>query len=73
MKLRIVHDAQGNVIAAAQLDDTKPGKTGFRAKSGQSVADLDVPAELASLQAPDIVKQVRVDVSSAQPRLVRHT
>ena len=79
MKLHVMYDQSGRIIAAVRLDvdkTTEPNKLGRRLdgvrpvmKPGHSSADLDVPPEHAHLTFSEACRTLVVDTSSVTPRL----
>ena len=77
MKLHVVYDWQGNIIAAGYQDLSAPQAAGLPtprfgsvAMSNQKVAECDVPAEYVQFDLKDIIERLQVDVRSSQPRLI---
>ena len=63
MKLHIVHDEQGNIIAAAEV---REGGLRPKAPAGHTHVQLDVPAEHEHLGLRELSKQLRVDTKSGK-------
>ena len=76
MKIHLLYDASGQVIAAAELPERSAENTlQVRpvAKSGQYTADFDVPPDLADLGFTDLCEKLVVDTSEKVPRLKART
>lgn len=84
MKLHVVYDETGQIIAAVRLDadttTTKAHQLGRRLpgvrpvpKPGHSSADLDAPPEHAHFTFVQACQQLIVDTSDSKPRLKLHT
>lgn len=58
MKLHIVYDQQGKIIAASEATENSPVP---QAEAGQTYAELDVPTQLQTVKFDELIKQVRVD------------
>jgi hypothetical protein len=71
MKLHVLYDRNGEILAAAQRDD----KTALRArpipdeKAGQRTADVHVPAEYAHYDLAGVCRRLKVDVKGKLPEL----
>jgi hypothetical protein len=82
MKLHVMYNQSGRIIAAVRLDadkTTKSNKLGRRLDGvrpvitpGHSSADLDVPSEHAHLTFAEACRQLVVDTSDIKPRLKLH-
>jgi hypothetical protein len=68
MKLRVLHDNTGRVLAAVPVDTNAPVQVGMKAKAGQSVGDFDVPASHANLPVEQLLPKLSVDVAAKQLR-----
>lgn len=79
MKLHVMYDQSGRIIAAVRLDSdvtAKSDQVGRRLGSvrpvmtpGHSSADLDVPPEHAHLTFAEACRQLVVETSDSKPRL----
>jgi hypothetical protein len=58
MKLQIVYDEQGRILAAVQIgsgwDEVTPER-------GEHVGEFEVPSQFADTEFPEIVRRLRVD------------
>jgi hypothetical protein len=64
MKLHLIHDAQGKILAASIASDD-PNKGPIpRAQTGQTYAHLDVPADVKHQNLRDILSKVVLDTRS---------
>lgn len=71
MRLHIVHDGQGKILAAAEVSQKRKGGMLIpRASHGQVEAELDVPKQFETLELREIVRQLYVDTKSDPPSLV---
>ncbi len=66
MKLRVLHDDTGRILAAVPVDTQAPVQVGMRAQAGQSVADVDVPARHANQSLEQLLPKLSVDIASKQ-------
>ncbi len=66
MKLRVLHDDTGRILAAVPVDTQAPVQVGMRAQAGQSVADIDVPAQHANQSLEQLLPRLSVDIASKQ-------
>ncbi len=66
MKLRVLHDDTGRILAAVPVDTHAPVQVGMRAQAGQSVADIDVPAQHANQSLEQLLPKLSVDIASKQ-------
>jgi hypothetical protein len=72
MKLHVMFDKNGKIVAAVQLDGeimAKHGRVRPDLKPGHSSLDLDVPAEHGHLSFADACRQLVVDTSGPTPCL----
>lgn len=76
MKLHVMHDQSGKIVAAVRLDEdkSKPGRPGQRIanvrpvpKPGFTCVELDVPGEHAHLSFEEACKQLMVGTSGGKP------
>jgi hypothetical protein len=82
MKMHVMYDPSGKIVAAVRLDADASAKSrhaghrleGLRPvlKPGHSSADLDVPAEHAHLTFHEACRQLVVETSDTKPRLKLH-
>jgi hypothetical protein len=76
MKMHVLYDATGKILAAAELSEgVSEGTPQVRpvAKPNQYTADLDVPAALADLSFNDACEKLVVDVDQKVLRLRART
>lgn len=66
MKLRVLHDDTGRILAAVPVDTNAPVRVGMRVQAGHSVADIDVPAQHANQSLEQLLPKLSVDVASKQ-------
>jgi hypothetical protein len=77
MKLTVVTDAEGNIIALSWpevhgLGDGAPqSRVGLHAGQRQRVHHLDVPPELQNMSLVQIHASGRVEIKDKQPKLVK--
>jgi hypothetical protein len=66
MKLHVVYNKDGDIVAAARLDTTAPVRIRPNAdeKAGHRAADVNVPAEYHQHDLAGICQKLRVDVKS---------
>lgn len=75
MKLYVIHDSSGNIVAAARLDgDTVPHDLPRPrmlpvAKQDQMAAEVFVPTEHACLDFAAVCQRMRVDMKAKFPTL----
>ena len=62
MKLHVVHDQQGNIIAASKEGENSP--VPHPASAQHTYHQFDLPAHLENLEVQDIVGQVYIDTAS---------
>lgn len=68
MRLRVVHEEDGEIVAAAVVEEESEGLTPVPAE-GQTMAEVDVPDDLAGEDLGALCTQLRVDPDG--PRLMR--
>ncbi len=76
MKMHVLYDASGQILAAVELsEDASEDTLQVRpvAKPDQYSADLDVPSALAHLSFKDACENLVVDVAEKVPRLKSRT
>lgn len=67
IRLQVVADADGRVLAAANLANVRgdaPTRVFFQPLEGQTVHEVDAPAELFQ-GPPEAIRDYRVDIASA--------
>jgi hypothetical protein len=71
MKLHVVYNKDGDIVAAARLDTTAPVRIRPNAdeKAGHRAADVNVPAEYQQHDLAGICQKLRVDVKGKSPDL----
>ena len=74
-KLQVTYDRQGVILSAYRVPDTREGaglRTGVvpDVSAGIRAAELEVPAQFAALELPQLAEVLRVDVHAEQPRLI---
>ncbi len=74
MKIHVLYDKQGNVVAAGlpmppSIDIQAP-RSGPLPQEGQHAAELEVPEELTGLKAAELGERLHVDTKSKPHRLV---
>ncbi len=76
MKLHVMHDQSGKIVAAVRLDEDRslPSRFGQRVTGvrpvptkGLTGVDLDVPAEHAHLSFEEACRQLMVGTSGGKP------
>jgi hypothetical protein len=74
MKLHVVYDGKGKIVAAVRLDADHPtkhpnfGQLRPVVKPGHHSADLDVPEEHAHLTFADVCRKLKVETVQSSPR-----
>lgn len=77
MKLTVVTDAEGNIIALSWPEVHGPGdgapqsRVGLHAGQRQRVHHLDVPPELQNMSLVQIHASGRVEIKDKEPKLVK--
>ncbi len=66
MKLRVLHDDTGRILAAVSVDTQAPVQVGMIAEAGQNVAEMDVPARHANQPLDQLLPKLSVDIASKQ-------
>jgi hypothetical protein len=71
MKLHVVYNKDGDIVAAARVDTTAPVRIRRNAdeKAGHRAAEVSVPAEYHQYDLAAIFQKLRVDVKSNSPDL----
>jgi hypothetical protein len=74
-KLQVTYDRQGVILSAYRVPDTWEGaalRTGVvpDVAGGIRAAELEVPAQFAALELPQLAERLRVDIHAEQPRLI---
>jgi hypothetical protein len=71
MRLHVVFNENGNILAAALLDSRGPVRARPVAdeRAGQHAADVDVPAEYADYDVLAVCRRLRVSVEGKFPEL----
>lgn len=66
MRLRVVHDASGRIVAAAKVSDAGDDTLTPTPLAGprQTAAELEVPVEMAGQELDVICTRMRVDVQN---------
>ncbi|MFC5187479.1 hypothetical protein [Actinomadura harenae] len=68
IRLQVVADADGRILAAANLANVRggdaPTRVFFRPLDGQTVHEVDAPAELLQGK-PDAIRDYRIDTTSS--------
>ena len=76
MKIHVLYDDSGQILAAAELSESA-SKDSLQvrpvAKPGQYSADMDVPAALAHLSFKDACEKLTIDVAQKVLRLRAQT
>ena len=79
MKLHVMHDPSGRIVAAVRIDeDRSTAHRGGRRlagvrpvlKPGHSAVDIELPAEHAHLTFHEACRRLYVDTTEGRPRLV---
>jgi hypothetical protein len=71
MKITILHDEQGQIIATSQVGDLQRAgsmfaKVGMIARRGQRLLETELTGDLHELSLQDLHKQYRVDPQSSR-------
>ena len=62
MKLQVLHDAKGTILAAVNLDSRHDGPMPrLSARRGQKILEIEVPAEHGKSDLATICSMLRVD------------
>jgi hypothetical protein len=71
MRLRVVFNEKGNILAAAPLDSLGPLRARPVAdeRAGQRAADVDVPPEYGDYDVLAVCRRLRVSVEGKFPEL----
>jgi len=71
MKLRVVYNKDGDIVAAARLDTAGPVRARPNAdeQAGHRAADVYVPAEYHHYDLAGVCQKLRVDLKSKFPDL----
>jgi len=76
MKCHVVLDERGEIVSAGYIDQPEfeahellTPRAGPVPEPGQTVVELDVPAEHARLPLPDFLERLRVDVQAKLPEV----
>jgi hypothetical protein len=71
MRLHVVFNEKGNILAAALLDSRGPVRARPVAdeRAGQRAADVDVPAEYSNYDVLAVCRRLRVTVEGKYPEL----
>lgn len=64
MKLHVVYDSQGKIVAAAEAHRGSKQSPVPRAGTGQTHAELDVPTHLEKKSLHDLIKDGTIDTQS---------
>jgi len=71
MRLFVLYDQQGRIVAATRLDPHPRFEPPLpEADPGQSSAELELPAEYAHLTFAQACRQMMVDTTADTPRLI---
>lgn len=76
MKVTVVSDANGNIVAISKaevLSPTKgvPSRVGLNARGGQRVHQLELPKEFEHLPLAQIHSSARLEITAKEPKLVQ--
>jgi hypothetical protein len=76
VKLHVVYDKKGDIVAAARLDEaTSTDRPALRVRpvakedEGQRAVDVYVPPEFAHMDLSAVCERLRVDVAAKHPTL----
>jgi hypothetical protein len=71
MRLRVVFNEKGNILAAAPLDSRGPvrARPVANEQAGQRAAEVDVPSEYADYDVLAVCRRLRVNVKGKFPEL----
>lgn len=71
MKLHVVYNKDGDIVAAARLDTAAPvlARPNADEKAGHRAAEINVPAEYQHYDLKGVFQKLRVDVKSKSPDL----
>ena len=72
MRVHVVYDGQGNIVSITESPIAGAGQNSSQplAGEGQTVAELDVPAEQSHLSLHGIAQRLRIDIQAARPTFV---
>jgi hypothetical protein len=69
MRLHVVYDKRGKIVAAVNLEPADSSLLRPVAKKGQASAELEVPKEHAHLSFADVCQRFKVDTRTKNPSL----
>lgn len=64
MKMQILLDSKGKVIATFEQTLTAPVSTVSEVSEGQELVEVEVPDEFIRMPAPDFIKRLEVDIQA---------
>ena len=72
MKIHVLYDHSGEILAAVDIQDEAPERGRLRPipQERQRAADFDVPAEHSRLKFVDVVPRLRVNVNADVHHLI---
>ena len=71
MKLKVLSDQHGQILALAQLPEGGDVTFGFEATPGQGVHEISLPSDFTKKPLSKLHAELRVDLTSNQPRFVK--
>lgn len=71
MKLKVLSDRDGQILALAQLPEGGDVTFGFEATPGQDVHEISLPSDFTRKPLSEVHAELRVDLTSNQPRFVK--
>jgi hypothetical protein len=69
MRLHVVYDRSGSIVAAVRLDSATSNHPRPVVKEGHAAAEMEVPHEHAHLSFADVCHRLKVDTSGTKPIL----
>ena len=64
MKMQLLRDSKGQIIAAFERTLTAPVLTEPEVSKGQELQEVDVPDEYIRMPAPDFIERLQVDIKA---------
>jgi len=72
MKLQVVFDDQGTIIATAEVaDQSEDLRAEIMPDDGQSLVEIDLPEPYAQMEPIERHERLMVDTSAAHPTLIK--
>jgi len=75
-KIIVLYDSKGKIISAGHMEPASAGpkgapapRFGVKARTGQKVAELEVPTKHEKLALNELIEKLEVDVKGKEPSL----